>query len=229
SNKISHLRKELQIRTQMLEKNASRLNELSKKINELQKEIDTIDAEKTNFMQEVDVSNKTKAQLDTKITSIVYELERTKAIVKESDRRLEIIGQRLPAIKVELKNFDSEFGITEAVINEKGTIVRRKREALTQLKDRFDQINSALEELSDIVTKNEKNKAAMIYRRDKLLSIDSNLKIIIARLEERSDTLEKKLSNSQSRVNEFKSDLESKKEIYEKLTNEARSALQQQR
>ena len=229
SNKIDHLRKELQIRTQMLEKNASRLNELSTKINELQKEIDTIDAEKTHFIQEVDVSNKTKAQLDTKITSIVYELERTKAIVKESERRLEIIGQRLPTIKVEQKNLDSDFGITEAVINEKGTTVRRKREALTELKARFDQINSALEELSDIVTKNEKNKAAMIYRRDKLLSIDSNLKIIIARLEERSDTLEKKLNSSQSRVDGLRSDLKSKKEIYEKLINEAHSALEQQR
>ena len=72
SNKINDLRKELQIRTQMLEKNASRLNELSTKINELQREIDSIDAEKTNFIQEVDVSNKAKAQLDTKITSIVY-------------------------------------------------------------------------------------------------------------------------------------------------------------
>ncbi len=229
SNKIDHLRKELQIRTQMLEKNASRLNELSTKINQLQKEIDTIDAEKTHFMQEVDVSNKTKAQLDTKITSIVYELERTKAIVKESERRLEIIGQRLPAIKVEQKNLDSDFGITEAVISEKGTTVRRKREALTELKARFDQINSALEELSDIVTKNEKNKAAMIYRRDKLLSIDSNLKIIIARLEERSDTLEKKLNSSQSRVDGLRSDLKSKKEIYEKLINEAHSAIEQQR
>jgi chromosome segregation protein len=229
SNKIDHLRKELQIRTQMLEKNASRLNELSTKINELQREIDTIDAEKTHFIQEVDVSNKTKAQLDTKITSIVYELERTKAIVKESERRLEIIGQRLPEIKVEQKNLDSDFGITEAVINEKGTTVRRKREALTELKARFDQINSALEELSDIVTKNEKNKAAMIYRRDKLLSIDSNLKIIIARLEERSDTLEKKLNSSQSRVDGLRSDLKSKKEIYEKLINEAHSAIEQQR
>ncbi len=229
SNKIDHLRKELQIRTQMLEKNASRLNELSTKINEIQKEIDTIDAEKTHFMQEVDVSNKTKAQLDTKITSIVYELERTKAIVKESERRLEIIGQRLPAIKVEQKNLDSDFGISEAVISEKGTTVRRKREALTELKARFDQINSALEELSDIVTKNEKNKAAMIYRRDKLLSIDSNLKIIIARLEERSDTLEKKLNSSQSRVDGLRSDLKSKKEIYEKLINEAHSAIEQQR
>ena len=229
SNKIDHLRKELQIRTQMLEKNASRLNELSTKINELQREIDTIDAEKTNFMQEVDVSNKTKAQLDTKVTSIVYELERTKAIVKESERRLEIIGQRLPAIEEEQKNLDSDFGITEAVINEKGTTVRRKREALTELKDRFDQINSALEELSDIVTKNEKNKAAMIFRRDKLLSIDSNLKIVLARLEERSDTLEKKLNNSQSGVDGLRSDLISKKESYEKLINEAHSALEQQR
>jgi len=229
SNKIDHLRKELQIRTQMLEKNASRLNELSTKINDLQREIDNLDAEKTNFIQEVDVSNKTKAQLDTKITGNVYELERTRAIVKESERRLEIIGQRLPAIKEEQKNLDSAFGITDAVINEKGIIVKRKREDLEELKARFDQINSALEELSDLVTKNEKNKTSMIYRRDKLLSIDSNLKISIARLEERSNTLEKKLSNSQSRVNEFKSDLESKKEIYEKLTNEAHSALEQQR
>ena len=229
SNKIDHLRKEIQIRTQMLEKNASRLNELSTTINELQREIDLIDEEKTNFIQEVDVSNKAKAQLDTKITSIVYELERTKAIVKESERRLEIIGQRLPAIKEEQNNLDSDFGITEAVINEKGTTVRRKREALTELKARFDQINSALEELSGIVTKNEKHKAAMIYRRDKLLSIDSNLKIIIARLEERLDTSEKKLNDSQSRVDGLRSDLKSKKEIYEKLVNEAHSSLEQQK
>ena len=149
--------------------------------------------------------------------------------MKESERRLEIIRQRLPAIKEEQKNLDSDFGITEAVINEKGTSVRRKREALTDLKARFDQINSALEELSDIVTKNEKNKAAMIYRRDKLLSIDSNLKIIMARLEERLDTLEKKLNNSQSRADELRSDLKDKKEIYEKLINEAHFALEQQR
>ncbi len=229
SNKISHLRKELQIRTQMLEKNASRLNELSTKINELQREIDTIDGEKNNFMQEVDVSNKTKAQLDTKITSIVYELERTKAIVKESERRLEIIGQRIPAIKVEQGKLVSEFGITEAIINEKETTVRRKREALTELKARLDQINSALEELSDIVTKHEKHKAAMIYSRDKLLTSNGNLKIIIARLEERSGTLENKLNDNESRVDGLRSELKSKKESYEKLINEAHSALEQQR
>ena len=229
SNKIDHLRKELQIRTQMLEKNASRLNELSTKINELQREIDTIDAEKNNFMQEVDISNKTKAQLDTKITSIVYELERTKAIVKESERRLEIIGQRIPAIKVEQGKLVSEFGITEAIINEKETTVRRKREALTELKARLDQINSALEELSDIVTKHEKHKAAMIYSRDKLLASNGNLKIIIARLEERLGTLENKLNDNESRVDGLRSELKSKKESYEKLINEAHSALEQQR
>ena len=126
-------------------------------------------------------------------------------------------------------NLVSDFGITEAVINEKETTVRRKREALTELKARLDQINSALEELSDIVTKNEKNKAAMIYRRDKLLSIDSNLKIIIARLEERLDTLEKKIKCNESRVDGLRSELKSKKESYEKLINEAHSALEQQR
>ena len=75
----------------------------------------------------------------------------------------------------------------------------------------------------------KKTKSAMIYRRDKLLSIDSNLKIIIARLEERSDTLEKKINSNQSRVDGLRSDLKSKKEIYEKLINEAHSALEQQR
>ncbi|MDQ5869622.1 MAG: AAA family ATPase, partial [Thermoproteota archaeon] len=229
SSKIDHLRKELQIRSQMLETNASRLNELSTKINELQKEIDTIDAEKTKFIQEVDVSNKTKAQLDTKITSIVYELERTRAIVKESERRLEIIGQRLPAIEEEQRTLDSDFGITEVLIKEKGTTVKRKRESLTELKTRLDQINSALEELSDIVSKNEKNKAAIINRRDKLLSIDGNIKIILARLEERSDTLERKLNNRQSRVDGLRSDLKSKKDLYENLINESHPALEQQR
>src|SRR4029079_3894781 len=123
----------------------------------------------------------------------------------------------------------SEFGITEAIINEKETTVRRKREALTELKARLDQINSALEELSDIVTKHEKHKAAMIYSRDKLLASNGNLKIIIARLEERSGTLENKLNGNESRVDGLRSELKSKKESYEKLINEAHSALEQQR
>ena len=71
----------------------------------------------------------------------------------------------------------------------------------------------------------KKTKLLMIYRRDKLLSIDSNLKIIMARLEERLDTLEKKLNDSQSRADGLRSDLKDKKEIYEKLVNEAHSCI----
>ncbi len=229
SNKIERLRKEVQIRNEMLEKNTSRLDELSAKINDLRKEIDSIDAEKTKFIQDVDASNKAKAQLDTKITSIVYELERTRAVVKESERRIEIIGQRLPVIKAEKTKLERDFGITEAVLNEKAAVVKKRSESLNELKTKLDQINSAVEELSDVVGRNEKNRAAMILRRDKLLSIDSNLKIDLARLEERLNTLQKKLSSDQSRADSLKSELKSKKDLYEKLVSESGTASEQQR
>ena len=62
-----------------------------------------------------------------------------------------------------------------------------------------------------------------------VVSQNSNLKIIIARLEERSGTLENKLNDNESRVDGLRSELKSKKESYEKLINEAHSALEQQR
>ena len=81
---------------------------LSKEREELRKEIDRIDQEKSNFMSQVDASNKSKAQIDTKLTNVIYQIEREKAIIKEAKIRMISIEERFTFIESEDKKIEPE-------------------------------------------------------------------------------------------------------------------------
>ena len=51
------------------------------------------------FMKEINTLNKKKAEISTKITPIVYELERMRAMNKESLHRIETIKKRIPFLE----------------------------------------------------------------------------------------------------------------------------------
>ena len=88
SKKIRYLKDEINNRNKLLATNDSNLDVLSKNREELGKEIEKIDLEKSSFMNQVDTSNKSKAQIDTKLTDVIYNIEREKAIIKEAKLRL---------------------------------------------------------------------------------------------------------------------------------------------
>ena len=74
SNKIRYLKDEINNRNKLLATNESNLDVLSKNREELRKEIEKIDLEKSSFMNQVDASNKSKAQIDTKLTDVITTL-----------------------------------------------------------------------------------------------------------------------------------------------------------
>ena len=217
SNKIRHLRNEIRIRSEMLEKDSSRLEELSLQISNVRKIIDSTEAEKTTFMQEVDMSNKAKAQTDARITSIVYELERTKAIVKEGDRRLIDISQKLPIFEEHSHELNSDIAINEALLEEKRASVNRRTQMLTELKSKLSQVNTRLEELSIKVNRSQKLSESLNSRKSKLLSIDGNMKISLARLEEKLESLLGKTKSDQFRVAQLSEELERKRTLHIKI------------
>lgn len=217
SNKIKHLRNEISIRKKMLSKDSSRLEELTAEIGQLQDTINSLDTEKTNFMQEVDKSNKAKAQLESKITSIVYDLERTKAVIKESEKRLKDITERIPIIEEQTQDLNSQIAISGPLLNEKRTAVDKRRERLEDLKVQLGEVNTRLEELSMIVSKREKIKTQILSRKEKLLSIDGTLKIAIARLEEKFEILKQKEQMDHTRIAQLKEELEREKTQYDDI------------
>ena len=109
SNKIRYLKDEINNRNKLLATNESNLDVLSKNREELRKEIEKIDLEKSSFMNQVDASNKSKAQIDTKLTDVIYNIEREKAIIKEAKLRLAYIEERFTFIDSEGGKIEIEF------------------------------------------------------------------------------------------------------------------------
>ncbi len=110
SNKIRYLKGEIDNRTTLLSTNESNLDVLIKNRDELRDQINKIDQEKSSFMIQVDMSNKSRAQIDTKLSDVVYNIERDKAIIKEARSRLAIIEERFSFIESEGRNIEVEFG-----------------------------------------------------------------------------------------------------------------------
>ena len=229
SNKIRHLRNEIHIRNVMLLKDSSSLEGLTVQISNIRNMIDSTEAEKTSFMQEVDMSNKAKAQTDARITSIVYELERTKAIVKEGNRRLKDISEKLPILEEQSHELNSDIAINEALLKEKNAAVTMRTQTLTELKSKLGQKNTRLEELSIKVNKSKKLKEALNSRKSKLLSIDGTMKISLARLEEKLQSLLGKMKSDQFRVDQLSEQLDRKTTLHNKIQVEIAETMKELR
>jgi chromosome segregation protein len=229
SNKIGHLRNEIHIRNEMLIKDSSHLEELTVQISNIRKMIDSTEAEKTSFMQKVDMSNKAKAQTDARITSIVYELERTKAIVKEGNRRLIDISEKLPVLEEQSHELNSDIATNEALLKEKRAVVNTRTQMLTELKSKFCQRNTRLEELSIKLNRSKKLGEALNSRKSKLLSIDGTMKISLARLEEKLQSLLGKSKSDQFRIDQLNEQLERKTTLLDKIEVEIAETIKELR
>ncbi len=185
SNKIRYLKGEIYNRSTLLATNESNLEVLTKNRDELRDQINKIDQEKSSFMNQVDMSNKSRAQIDTKLSDVVYNIERDKAIIKEARSRLAIIEERFSFIESEGKNIEVEFGNLSQTLVEKKNLSEEKQSNLTQMKDELQVLNSRIDEMSKHADKNRKLKEALSNKKSKLVEIGSQLNILIARLEER--------------------------------------------
>src|SRR5205823_9772109 len=84
SNNIRSTKNKLKSQNEILSSNVSRSSELSEQLEEIHSKIEKLETDKTEFIQKVDAENKSKAEMGSRITAIVYESERLKAMHKES-------------------------------------------------------------------------------------------------------------------------------------------------
>jgi chromosome segregation protein len=185
SNKIRYLKGEINNRNKLLATNESNLDVLSKNREELRKEIEKIDLEKSSFMSQVDASNKSKAQIDTKLTDVIYNIEREKAIIKEAKLRLAYIEERFTFIESEGEKIEIEFENSNKTLYDKKSLSEDKRSHLAQLKSELEILNAQIDEVSYHVNRNKKLREGLFQKKSKLAEIGAHLNILNARLEER--------------------------------------------
>ena len=210
SNKIRYLKGEIDNRSKLLGTNESNLNALSKARDELRKEIEEIEQEKSSFMSRVDASNKLKAQIDTKLTNVIYQIEREKAVTKEAQLRMTSLEERLTFIQSEGKKIEIELENSSKMLLDKKSITEKKQSHLAQLKNDLETLNIRIDEISGHVDRNRKLMDRLFQKKSRLVEISSRLNILIARLEEQKKFYINKINENNPTIEIMKRSLNDK-------------------
>ena len=193
SNAIISVRNKLELQNRLLESNSLKVTELLKQIEEIQSQIQKIDSEKMKFIQEIDITNRSKAQIGSRIANIVYESERMKAMIKESEQRCLQIEKRIPSIDLEKQNMKRQLDDFQQRADENKTIMNYKSSKIIALKRELGDIDNKLEKLTRRIAIYARVRDKLEYRYDMLLRIKNDLDVSFARLEEKVKASEEKL------------------------------------
>ncbi|MDQ4023619.1 MAG: chromosome segregation protein SMC [Thermoproteota archaeon] len=193
SNAIISVRNKLELQNRLLESNSLKVTELLKQIEEIQSQIQKIDSEKMKFIQEIDITNRSKAQIGSRIANIVYESERMKAMIKESEQRCLQIEKRIPSIDLEKQNMKRQLDDFQHGADQNKTIMNYKSSKIIALKRELGDIDNKLEKLTRRIAIYARVRDKLEYRYDMLLRIKNDLDVSFARLEEKVKASEEKL------------------------------------
>ena len=199
SNNIRAVRQKLESGRTILDANNQKSAELSRQLDDMRKEIETLEAEKTKFIREVDAANKAKAQIASKISSAVHELERARAMLGESERRIAEIGRRLPAVESEAQAILSRVQPLKLEFETLKSSADQKRGEITALKSRLDEVNVRLEEIEARISRNSSAKQKIEKRLARLTSLRGKLELAaISSQEKEKNNRQRYTSNAQT-------------------------------
>jgi chromosome segregation protein len=207
SNKIRTLRTDLESQNRILNSNALASSKISIQLEEIRAQIESLESEKSAFIEKVDAENKAKAQMGSRIASIVYEAERTRAIHKQSENRIFEIQQRIPMLDKESKNIVQQLEESYTKVQESKEILNGRSSKVVALRSDLSLVNSEIEFLVSKNAEYVQSKTELDHRYKRLSGIKNNIAISIARLEEKIRINSDKMVMSESQVRSCKAEL----------------------
>jgi chromosome segregation protein len=217
SNAIISVRHKLELQKGLLDSNSLKITELSKQIEEIQSQIQKIDSEKMRFIQEIDVANKSKAQISSRMANIVYESERTKAMIKESEQRCLQIEKRISSITFEKQTMNKQLDDFHYEADQNKTIMNYKSSKIIALKAELEDIDNEIEKLTKKTTIYVKVRDKLEYRYNRISQIKNDLDISFARLEEKIKANEEKSKTNQLNAVTLKTEIDNGKRLLTEL------------
>jgi chromosome segregation protein len=217
SNAIISVRHKLELQEGLLDSNGLKITELSKQIEEIQSQIQKIDSEKMRFIQEIDVANKSKAQISSRMANIVYESERMKAMIKESEQRCLQIEKRISSITFEKQTMNKQLDDFHYEADQNKTIMNYKSSKIIALKAELEDIDNEIEKLTKKTTIYAKVRDKLEYRYNRISQIKNELDISFARLEEKIKANEEKSKTNQLNAITLKTEIDNGKRLLTEL------------
>ena len=207
SNTIRRVRYKLATSTQILESNNEKSSGLSKLIEEAQIEIEKLDEEKSRFIQQVDAANRAKAQVAMRISGIVHDSERTKAMLSEFERRMAEIERRLPSLQTSKQATLQRLENTRSEVDRLKREIDQKEASMKDLKVRLATIDDEIEKLTDNVSKYSGFQAKLEKRLARMTSLKGQIELAGARLEEKIKTINYKKDSNRSTINVLQAEI----------------------
>jgi chromosome segregation protein len=101
SNSVKEARQRLEVQKNALQQNTAEAEGLGKELEDIKNQLSVLETEKSKFLQEVDVTSRSKAEVDTRISNTLVRFEQTKATIAAAQQRIKSIGESIPSLMKE--------------------------------------------------------------------------------------------------------------------------------
>ena len=196
SNSLRSIADGVDARRKVLDSTRMRITELSVRLEEVQSRIEKLNAEKIQFIQDVDAANKVKAKIESKLSSIVYNAERKRALLKESEQRTDYLEKRIPLLQLERDSLAEKIVTSKSNLHQIDLVIAEKTESLSGLKSELEKSNSNIDEVTTKLNAVRDTISILNLKYKKLDTIKNNIDILRLRVEE-------KLRINQERAKEY--------------------------
>ena len=205
SNEIRSIQKNISINSHDLETKKLKSQSISSELKQTKEELEKLDFEKTKFIKEVDVINKEKADISNRISSIVYDVEKSKAMLKEIVSRIEQINQKLimnNIAEIESKKKANDFlDIIQVLEKDEESINKRKNSHINELNlvDNNILSQSTLNQQIEIIAQK------INERLSKIISLNNKFELDILKIYENKKIIKNNLSDTNFKIKNIKS------------------------
>ncbi len=224
SNEIRVIQKNILINEEELETKKLKSQSFSVKLKETKEELEKLDSEKTTFIKEVDTVNKEKADISNRISSIVYDVEKSKAMLKELVSRIEQINQKIKinnSTEIESRKKVNDFSSIISILEKEGEILNnRKNGHINQLNF----VDKSILNQSNLNQQTEINSQRINHKLTKIISLSNKVELDILKIHENKKIIKNNLSDTNFKMKNLKSklltistDLQNKNDTLEKL------------
>ncbi|MBA3749426.1 MAG: chromosome segregation protein SMC [Nitrosopumilus sp.] len=194
----------------------SNIKIISIEINKLNQQIEILNNDKEQFLILSNDSNKEKKELETRLSSVIYQYERTSAIIKESQYYFNQINQKE-------KNNLLEYQIHNKKLNEyeeQLIIIKNKIEIennnINELKRKVEEIAEEIDKKNGLILNELNKKNSLETRLKKLVRIKGEFEVNIVRNEEQIKNISDRIRGNDRLIQEL---LTEKKENEKKISD----------
>lgn len=218
SNNTRAVRSNLQSRFNLLNSIMMGLEELDVKLEEVNSELEKLGSQKLKLIQDADAASTTKTGIGSAVSRLVYDVERKRALIKETNQKLDQIQLRYVSIETEKQSINSKLKAIQHELSEKEKSIKNLYEDQSILKSELTETDSQIDKLSASAASYTIVREKFECQLKSLNHVKNFLDVSSARVDEKVAIAADKIRSSDSANFELKSSIARNKQRLDSLS-----------